>query len=496
MTGKCKNYRLRLGQELLIVIIAALIAAVFIYLILSKGTGIYLDSHFTTEEYYQAEDTKIISSLQDYVEQYHVASSDRELLDEWVAVNPVSYLTVFRDGELMYLSDESSQRDDLSKRQRETSYEQSVSYSVVFSDGNGDVILFGKYASAYYNVANLLKIAVPCIFFIGVVLYAVQKKVRYIALLEQDVDILKSGEYDHQIRIEGRDELTTLAESIDEMRKAYNQKINEINRMYDESREFVTEMSHDMRTPMTPLLVYLGMLRDKRYETEEERDNYVLKANEKAVQLKHMSDNMFASLMVNQRADVELTVTNMNEAFYDQMSAVADYLGAEGFEIDAHNVRPAGEYVRVNMDFLARIFDNIMSNVLKYADQEHPVYIYMDVETAVQETMDTEENVMEAEEPVTSVVIRFANKINELADYSSSTGFGVKNIRKMMEQMNAECVIDQQTDTYAIELRFSVVPPPEPENGADSEEKTSGEEQQAAGEGERGEPEDPLELSQ
>ena len=473
MPERFKNYRLRLSQELMIVIVAALIAAVFIYFILSSLTESYLNSRFSTEEYYQAEDAKIISSLQDYAKRYNVASDDGILLGQWVDTSPVSYITVYKDGDLMYLFDESTQRDR-SKRQRETSYEQSVSYNVTFSDGDCDVILFGKYASGYYNFANLIKTAVPCIFFIGVVLYAVQKKVRYIVQLEQDVDILKNGEYDHQIRIQGRDELTTLAESIEEMRQAYNQKIKEINRMSDESREFVTEMSHDMRTPMTPLLVYLGMLRDKRYETEEERDNYVLKANEKAVQLKHMSDNMFASLLVNQRAEIELSVTNMNEAFYDQMSAVADYLGAEGFVIDARNVRPAGENVLVNLDFLARIFDNIMSNILKYADQKYPLQIYMNVETVEEEEPGIESPGPEEGSPEKFVVIRFVNRINELADYSSSTGFGVKNIRKMMEQMNADCVIDQQPEIYTIELRFPVVEDQQPEEEDDENTEETG----------------------
>lgn len=464
MVRKCNNTRQRLSQELLIVIVAALIAAVLIYVLLSTLTQSFLDSRFTTDEYYLAEDAKIIGSLQDYVDQYDVASDDWYLLNQWVTTNPVSYITVYKDGRLAYLSDETSQKER-SQLQHETSYEQSVSYNVKFSDGDCDVILFGQYASFYYSVAYFLKIAVPCIFFIAVVLYAVQRKVKYIVELEQDVDVLKNGEYDYQIHIQGRDELTTLAESIDEMRMAYNQKINVINRMYDDNREFVTEISHDMRTPMTPLLVYLGMLRDKRYETEEEHDNYVLKANEKAVQLKHMSDNMFASLLVNQRAEIELAVTNMNEAFYDQMSAVADYLGAEGFSIDAENVRPAGSNVRVNMDFLARIFDNIMSNILKYADQEQPLHIYMDVEPAASGAADAEGGDALEESPEERyVVIRFTNTINELADYSSSTGFGVKNIRKMMEQMNAECVIDQQTDTYAIELRFPVVESEEPED--------------------------------
>ena len=141
----------------------------------------------------------------------------------------------------------------------------------------------------------------------------------------------------------------------------------------------------------------------------------------------------------------------MNVAFYDQMSALADYLGTEGFRIDARNVVLSDADVVVNLDFLARIFNNIMSNILKYADKEKSVFI-----------------VMKAEED--EVVIRFSNAINELADYSSSTGFGVKNIQKMMEQMNARCSVDQRSDSYSIELRFPVAKGECQEEDADGEE--------------------------
>ena len=62
------------------------------------------------------------------------------------------------------------------------------------------------------------------------------------------------------------------------------------------------------------------------------------------------------------------------------------------------------------------------------------------------------------------VVLQFSNIINELADYSSSTGFGVKNIRKMMRQMGAECDIKQVQDNYTTTLKFKIVPPDSPDS--------------------------------
>lgn len=471
MGKKVKFRRTTLNRELIFVIVAALITAIFSYVLISRISSRFLDSRFATDEYYLSEDLKMISSLEKYVEEYSVESSDVSKLSRWADANPVSYITIYKDGKLAYLSEHISRKDRF-KLENESAYERNVAYQVNFRDGPCDVILFGNYAASYYGAANVIKVAIPFVLFIMILLLVIGRKIRYIVQLEYDVNLIKSGNYDHSVHKEGRDELLALADSIEKMRDAYNQKIDEINHLLEDNREFITEMSHDLRTPMTPLLVYLGMLREKRYENEEERDKYVLKANEKAVQLKHMSDHMFASMLVNQREALELSGMSVNSAFYDQMSALADYLGTEEFRIDAGSVNPSDEVVLVNMESVARIFDNIMSNILKYADKTEPLVIYMNVEPARGE--EEKENLPESfREPgeceEKEAVIRFSNKINELADYSSSTGFGVKNIRKMMAQMNGECLIEQKEQTYAIELRFPIEENFRPE--ADSEQE-------------------------
>jgi succinate dehydrogenase / fumarate reductase iron-sulfur subunit len=70
MTGKSKKRRITLSRELFLVIVAAMIAAIFIYAGISNLTSRYLDSRFQTTEYYLSEDAKIISSLKDYIKEY------------------------------------------------------------------------------------------------------------------------------------------------------------------------------------------------------------------------------------------------------------------------------------------------------------------------------------------------------------------------------------------------------------------------------------------
>ncbi|MDD6255701.1 MAG: HAMP domain-containing sensor histidine kinase [Eubacteriales bacterium] len=432
-----------LGLELLIVVLAAAVIAAFLYVALSSALSSYLDSTYGSENYYRAEDKKVIQSLEDYIDQYGVSSDDWYMLTKWADRSPVIYVTVYKDGKLKFISGENS-RQELSGLSRESSYEKTIAYSVDFKDGACDVIIYGKYSTFYYSLAKVIEISVPFIIFIIIVLYSVKSKIKYINRMAADVKELGAGKRDKRVRIEGNDELALLARSINELNAAYNDKIDYINNMYAENKEILTEMSHDVRTPMTPLLVYLGMLRDKRYTDMSEHDEYVRKANEKAIQLKQMSDGMFSYFTMAHDDSAKTVKYSMNMAFYDQMSALADYLTTSGMHIDA-KIQAEDVFVMINTDFVSRIFNNIASNIVKYADHGEVIQLRMFVDYDM-------------------VVLQFSNIINELADYSSSTGFGVKNIRKMMRQMGAECDIKQVQDNYTTTLKFKIVPPDSPDS--------------------------------
>lgn len=63
-------------------------------------------------------------------------------------------------------------------------------------------------------------------------------------------------------------------------------------------KNLITEMSHDLRTPLTTLLLYTEILRCRKYETSEQADNYLNKIDAKARQIKQLSDNLFEYALV------------------------------------------------------------------------------------------------------------------------------------------------------------------------------------------------------
>ena len=437
-----------LATEMALVSAFALAAAIVFYIILSITADAALNKIFDTEQFYRKCDQKTIESLEKYVRENDIKSDDWYMLNRWVKDGNAITLTVYKDNVLVYDSqmqssysedtetDEDSSSSVSSAVMIENDYAMQTSYKIDFADGEADVTIYGFYSTNYYRIAYVLEFIFPCLLFIFIILAAVQKKMKYLIQLSEEVHLMEVGDLDQHITVRGNDEIALLASSVDSLRRSFIQKLARIMQLQDESKALVTEMSHDLRTPMTPLMIYLGMLREHRYESDEERESYIEKSYEKASQLKHMSDNMFSYFIMDKNADISLETVSMYDAFYDQLSSMKGYLTIEGYEIQI-NMDMVDVNIKINGEFMIRIFDNLVSNILKYADRSNAVIINLFNEND-------------------KVILHVSNRINELADHSTSTGFGVKNIKKMMQQMSSECIIHQKDDRYDTFLLFRV----------------------------------------
>ncbi len=93
----------------------------------------------------------------------------------------------------------------------------------------------------------------------------------------------KGGSLDYSITVKGKDELAMLAEGIENMRIAFQSLLNQEMEMMKENQRIVTEMSHDIRTPVTAIMLYSEILQKEQYKTEEQRKEYVKKINKKHI---------------------------------------------------------------------------------------------------------------------------------------------------------------------------------------------------------------------
>ena len=383
-----------------------------------------------------------IQDLQDYIDETKAASNDSEKLTEWVRKRKIVSIQVYKDEILTY----DSNYPDAAVEDAEAEgayYDWEYYYTAEFADGTADVFLYGFFSYPLYSYAMTAEILLAVILLVAIVILGIRKPVRYIGRLKAECEILGSGDLDYQVTVQGKDELSLLARGLDNMRMALRESNEKEAELTAANRRMITEMSHDLRTPLTSLLIYTEILGKKAAKDPRQAMEYVSKIEKKARQIKRLSDNIFEYALITEETKAELgEPQTLRELFYDPLSEMTAYLGERGYTVELQPDTGSGSerrQIRVNEEYINRIMDNIVSNIEKYADKSMPVRI---------ETIYTEEY----------GGLAFRNGIScsmeDRRKTEGSTNIGLHNVEKMMKKMNGYFRVKQTENIFEITLIF------------------------------------------
>ena len=383
-----------------------------------------------------------IQDLQDYIDETKAASNDSEKLTEWVRKRKIVSIQVYKDEILTY----DSNYPDAAVEDAEAEgayYDWEYYYTAEFADGTADVFLYGFFSYPLYSYAMTAEILLAVILLVAIVILGIRKPVRYIGRLKAECEILGSGDLDYQVTVQGKDELSLLAHGLDNMRMALRESNEKEAELTAANRRMITEMSHDLRTPLTSLLIYTEILGKKAAKDPRQAMEYVSKIEKKARQIKRLSDNIFEYALITEETKAELgEPQTLRELFYDPLSEMTAYLGERGYMVELRLDTGSGSerrQIRVNEEYINRIMDNIVSNIEKYADKSMPVRI---------ETIYTEK--------YGGLVFRNGT-VRDAGDRrmtEGSTNIGLHNVEKMMKNMSGYCRVKQTECIFELSLMF------------------------------------------
>lgn len=428
--------RKSLYVQLLRLLVIAAVAAVFLFFLLNQICGYILDQYYHTPGYEQWKNAHYVQKLQQYIDEYGLTSRDADALDEWVMEQRIINLRVYKDEMQVFDSDypdEELWEEDISVNE----YDWEVYYSVTFVDGPATVSIMGLYAYQFDTYALLAELVISVGFFLLFVLLGIRTKIEYILKLSDEIEILEGGSLDYRITVRGEDELSALAEGLDSMRRSFKHLIGQEAEIVRENQRIVTEMSHDLRTPVTTILLYTEILKKKKYRDEAQLEEYIDKIDRKAHLMKQLADHLFEYSLVAGETDTALEGPESFEAlFYDLLSESCNFLQQRGFRTE-FKVEWRDEELQVNMDYMIRIMDNIMSNIIKYGDPESPVVI---------------RSVYVAE----MAGFSFSNTVKQREEKVESTCVGIQSIKNMMKKMGGTCLARREGRRFVIEILFPV----------------------------------------
>lgn len=422
--------RWTIKKKLTILITFALVVAVSFF-----ALCYYLGRHIVNEQTRRGVDGRVVEKFERYVEDNNVKSTDSEALMYWSRRIEKIGIEVFANEQLVF-----SSVFDLSKTDYtivETGRDKEKAIRIRFADGEADV-LFYKFHGLLPKIL-LIGATLSLLLFFGIVVIGIRRDVDYIHTINEEIHVLEGGDLTKEITIKGSSEITTLAESVDEFRKSLQVQLSTIERLESSNRQMAAEIAHDLRTPLTSLIMYLDFAQGEIRGKEPQAEEYLDKAREKSLRLKNLIDQNFDYVTMKGYITKENHAVPAYDVLSGYISDSLTYLEGEGFHVHSDVSYGNGSIV-IQREGIGRVFSNAISNISKYAKRDAEVFIC-------------------CKEREDYVEVRFENAVRVFEEGKpESTGFGFRIIKRLMEEMDGEYIAEETDGLYMTELHFHKVP--------------------------------------
>ena len=238
---------------------------------------------------------------------------------------------------------------------------------------------YGFY-TIYFRVFDMISALFAFFSFVVLFVFLIHKKLNYILRLENDLAILEGGNLEYPITIQGNDELTCLAQGIDDMRRSFIERQKGEAEAIRANHALITAMSHDLRTPLTSLTGYIELLQNQQYASEEQRQYFIQASRDKVFRIKEMTDALFEyALCSGDDSPAQLETMDAYELLNQFVEEYGFELEGAGFRIE-RSIPLFQAQVLADPSRLSRVFDNLTSNLKKYADPAYPIQVSLSVQ--------------------------------------------------------------------------------------------------------------------
>ena len=178
------------------------------------------------------------------------------------------------------------------------------------------------------------------------------------------------GDFEKPIQAISSDEIGQLCQILEDLRIHLLQLTREHMASEEDAKQFVSNMSHDLRTPVTAIKGYAEGILDGVADTPDKREKYLRIICNKTMEISHLVDEMsIFSKITRSIFAYNFTSVNLADYFNDYAKELALNLDAESVTLDYKNFTDFSTRVIVDVEQIKRVLHNITENAIKYMDK-------------------------------------------------------------------------------------------------------------------------------
>jgi len=199
--------------------------------------------------------------------------------------------------------------------------------------------------------------------------------IKYMQKITEGLTAISEGQLNYRLPSVRSDELGTIARHINAMAEKLESSIEKERQAEKLKMELITGVSHDLRTPLTSIIGYLELLKEKAYKDEDEVERFIANTHHKARQLKSLIDELFEYTRLSQGETKLETATVDLRAMLSQMLSELEPLAREQQITIETELPDAPLFMTVDPDKTRRAVDNLLVNALKHSTKPGTVRV-------------------------------------------------------------------------------------------------------------------------
>lgn len=201
-----------------------------------------------------------------------------------------------------------------------------------------------------------------------------QSMVKPLHQLQEATHKIKEGNLDFTVNAHSKDEIGDLCEDFEDMRKRLKDSMEEKMQYDKESKELISNISHDLKTPITAIKGYAEGILDGVADTPERQDKYVRTIYNKANDMSRLIDELtFYSKMDTNRIPYTFNKIHVDQYFRDCVEELTLDLEEKNIELTYFNYLEEDAVIIADAEQLKRVVNNIINNSVKYMDKKRGI---------------------------------------------------------------------------------------------------------------------------
>jgi len=275
------------------------------------------------------------------------------------------------------------------------------------------------------------------------------KKAADLKNIIEGVHHIKNGELDYSIKTSNHGIYSDLAKDINGITSGLKAAVNNELKSERLKTELISNVSHDIRTPLTSIINYVDLLKREGVESKN-TEKYLNILEQKSQRLKTLTDDLFeASKASSGNIPVNLSKVDVSSLLIQCMGELDDKITASNldFQLDYPEEKV---FVEADGRLLWRVLDNLISNILKYSLQNTRVYINVipsDTTTSI-----VLKNISSSKLNISAIELTERFKRGDESRTSEGSGLGLSIAKSFVELQKGKFDINIDGDLFKVTI--------------------------------------------